>query len=173
MDDAHPTVQFSRNSWEGQAEPQQRTHQLVLDNFPDISSHIRLGTDLRSNFGSLQRTLEDVEQQLDPTDAEVSSSLPRCAPNSRQTSFLPPVLTLLDRHFTAVQAKARADAHVKALKSLQRTTERIDKLEEAIWAGRGADEWVVDELRVEGYRLDDAEEVLGGTQALKAAQVRH
>lgn len=173
MDDTHPTVQLSRNSWEGQAEQQQRTHQLVLDNFPDISSHIRLGTELRSNFGSLQRTLEDIEQQLDPTDAEVSSLLPRCAPNSRQTSFLPPVLTLLDRHFTAVQAKARADAHVKALKSLHRTIERIGKLEEAIWAGRGVDEWVVDELRGEGYRLDDAEEVLGGTQALKAAQVRH
>jgi hypothetical protein len=88
-----------------------------------------------------------------------------------QTSFLPPVLSLLDRHFAAVQAKSRAEAHVKALKALSGYAERIQKLETAIWAGRGADEWVVSDLTSTGFGVIEGHDTLQNTRPLQLAQV--
>jgi len=52
---------------------QKRGHDLLTDNFPAVSSHIQLGTELRSNFGRLERTLAELEGQIDATDEEVRS----------------------------------------------------------------------------------------------------
>jgi hypothetical protein len=78
---------------------------------------------------------------------------------------LPPALALITQHYQAVNARDAAAAHLKALRSLQSRTEQIERLEEAIWAGRGADDWVIAELE----RLGSAE---GTSKVAQAVQVR-
>lgn len=154
------------------ADRQKRGHDLLVDNFPTVSSHIRLGTELRGDFDKLQGALEGLEREIDPSDSEVCTVTVRLDISLYQVSFLPPVLDLLEKHFNAVQSKARAEANVHALKALARYTERLQKLEDAIWAGRGADDWVVAELAGEkGYELEQGLEYLQETRAFKLANV--
>lgn len=74
----------------------------------------------------------------------------------------------MTRHYTAVQTRSRAQYHVQALRTLSRETDRLKKLEEAVWSGRGADGWVVDELLKQG---DEAG--LKGTKVMLAIEVSH
>ena len=43
----------------------------MTDNFPSISSHIRLGSQVRNDFVKLQNTVQDLEREIDPADHEV------------------------------------------------------------------------------------------------------
>ena len=138
------------------AKAQKRGHDLVQANFPSISSHIRLGQELHTDFARVQNTLIGLEDAMDPSNEE--------------TSFLPPVLALLDRHFQATQAKSRALTHVRALKCLKTYTDQIERVESAVWAGRSADQSVLGELASE-EGASEGEELLEGTQSLAAAKV--
>lgn len=59
---------------------------------------------------------------------------------------MPPVLALLQRHFTAVRAKSRSQTHIEALKELKRQVEGLDRLETAVYDARGADEDVISDV---------------------------
>ena len=73
-----------------------------------------------------------------------------------------------------MQSRARAQAHIAALTSLSSQSARLAKLEEAVWAGRGAEEWVVNDLVDDGagYAIGEGDEILRGSQAMKLADVR-
>jgi hypothetical protein len=86
---------------------------------------------------------------------------------TRKTSFIPPLISLLRRHFTAVQAQSQASARAAALKDLKRSTERLKRLEESIYGARGADEGVVDELQ--GVTFGDG--ALGQSEIMKTIKV--
>ncbi|KAK6904986.1 hypothetical protein I203_105805 [Kwoniella mangroviensis CBS 8507] len=134
-----------------------KSHQLVINNFPSISSQIQLSTNLHSDISDVRRKVTGLEDEIDHSDS--------------QTSFLPPLINSLNRHFSASSSRSSAQAHIRALKSLSKHTERIKKLEEAVWSGRAADQWVLDELRDEkGYLVDigeEGEEILRGTKIMK------
>ncbi len=80
------------------------------------------------------------------------------------------MLSLLSRHFTAVEARSRAQVPTAALKALSVRLERLEKLEEAVYAGRGADDWVIMELE-RGFEGMEGEEVLRDTKVMRAADV--
>lgn len=91
------------------------------------------------------------------------------------------MLNLLQRHFSAAQNRTRAQRHVLALRALSERVEQVDKLEDAVYAGRGADDWVVDILG--RMRVSDSAsgvgngnsggggDVLKGTKIAKALDV--
>ena len=156
---------------------QERGHDLLLANFPSISSHIRIGNEVRTDFHKIQSVLSQLEREIDPADAEVSwpdaMALTIADIVCVQTSFLPPLLSLLSRHFQAVESQARAQIHAAALRTLRAQTERLEKLEEAVYAGRGADEWVINELEGGQGALGASEghQMLKDTRAMRAAEV--
>ncbi|WVW81452.1 hypothetical protein I302_103446 [Kwoniella bestiolae CBS 10118] len=134
-----------------------KAHQLVINNFPSISSQIQLSTSLQSDISNFRNKVSSLEAEIDHSDS--------------QTSFLPPLITSLNRHFSASSSRSAAQAHVTALKTLSKHTERIRKLEEAVWCGRGADEWVLGELLGEngfvvGEDEREGEEILRGTKIM-------
>ncbi|ORX34895.1 hypothetical protein BD324DRAFT_682822 [Kockovaella imperatae] len=110
-------------------------HELLRANYPSISSHIRLGEQAKIDFGKISRSVDQLEKDIHPEDAEIS--------------FLPPLLANLDRHFAAVQAQAATQAQLRALELAKEEVGKLHRLEEAVWAGRGADEWVIKELIAE------------------------
>lgn len=116
--------------------------------------------------------MRKLEREIDPTDQEVRRSLSSASLCSaqRQASFLPPVLALLSRHFSAVEERSRAQTHTVALKALSVYLDRLEKLEEAVYAGRGADDWVIEELE-RGFEALEGHEVLEGTKVMQAAVV--
>ncbi|WVQ64596.1 uncharacterized protein L199_002763 [Kwoniella botswanensis] len=135
-----------------------KAHQLVINNFPSISTQIQLSTNLQSDIFDVRRKVTSLEAEIDHSDS--------------RTSFLPPLISSLNRHFSASSSRSSAQAHIRALKSLSKHTERIKKLEEAVWSGRGADQWVLDELRDEkGYVIgedgEEGEEILRGTKIMR------
>ncbi|WWC97277.1 hypothetical protein V866_004156 [Kwoniella sp. B9012] len=135
-----------------------KAHQLVINNFPSISSQIQLSTNLQSDISDVRRKVTSLEAEIDHSDS--------------QTSFLPPLINSLNRHFSASSSRSSAQAHIRALKSLSKHTERIKKLEKAVWSGRGADQWVLDEFRDEkGYVIgedgEEGEEILRGTKIMR------
>jgi hypothetical protein len=79
----------------------------------------------------------------------------------------------LARHAEASDRVSRARSRIAALKVLDEQTERIEKLETAVWAGRGADDWVITELQngAEGYHLSPGWEAVKGTRAIRALEV--
>lgn len=84
------------------------------------------------------------------------------------------MVSLLNKHFSASSSRTSARAHVRALKALRSRTAGLKKLEEAVWSGRSADEWVVGELQRhdEGYDMDaGGEEVLKGTKVASGMEV--
>ncbi|WWC57770.1 uncharacterized protein I303_100305 [Kwoniella dejecticola CBS 10117] len=140
-----------------------KTHELLIDNFPSISSQIQLSTSLRFDLTAVQSKVSALESEIDHSDP--------------QTSFLPPLITSLNRHFSASSSRAASQAHIHALKSLSRRTERIKRLEEAIWLGRGADPWVLEQLDAdEGYNMSeddrDGQRILKGTKIMQAIQAK-
>ncbi|RSH89597.1 hypothetical protein EHS25_002148 [Saitozyma podzolica] len=141
-----------------------RGHELLLANFPSVASHLRLAAELQSGFGDIAKALKRLEGEIDPSDPSLTS---------RQTSFLPPTLALLARHAEASDRVSRARSRIAALKVLDEQTERIEKLETAVWAGRGADDWVITELQngAEGYHLSPGWEAVKGTRAIRALEV--
>ncbi|WVF66483.1 hypothetical protein IAT40_001223 [Kwoniella sp. CBS 6097] len=134
-----------------------KTHELVLANFPTISSQIQLSSELQSNVADVQRKLSGLEKEIDHSDIK--------------TSFLPPLINTLNRHFSATTSRSAAQAHTKALRALSRHTDRLRKLEEAVWSGQGAEGWVLEEMNKEGYEIDEGirqgEEILRGTKIRK------
>ncbi|WWD22883.1 hypothetical protein CI109_107378 [Kwoniella shandongensis] len=136
-----------------------RSHELLISNFPSVSSHIQLGTTLRTEFTEVQSRLSSLEKEIDPSDPS--------------TSFLPSLISLLNRHFTASSNRTSAHNHVRSLKALARYAEKLRKLEEAVWSGRGADEWVLNEVKGEsGFEVDDGREALEGTKIMAAIQTK-
>ncbi|ORY30834.1 hypothetical protein BCR39DRAFT_528539 [Naematelia encephala] len=137
-----------------------RAHELLISNLPSISSHIRLGAESQGNFSDIRDAVETLESQIDAT--------------STQASFIPPILSLLKRHFDAVETKSRAKAHLGALQGLKSRAETLAKLEAAISEGRGADGWVIEELEAleTGFETLDGYEILQGTKILHASQAR-
>jgi len=87
---------------------------------------------------------------------------------TRKTSFIPPLISLLRRHFTAVQAQSQASARATALKDLKRSTERLKRLEESVYGAWGADEGVVEELQGVTF----GEGALGHSEVMKTIKVR-
>lgn len=81
------------------------------------------------------------------------------------------MLTLLQRHFTAVRAQTKSQAHLKALRDLKNRVKELEKLENAVYEARGADEDVV-----ESVLSSPAEEDEGGalrrSRVMKAILVR-
>lgn len=92
--------------------------------------------------------MNELESKLDPENKEVKLADERKTRGKLiiQTSFIPPLIALLRRHFNAVQAQSQASARAKALKELKKRTERLKRLEEGVYGARGADEAVVAEL---------------------------
>ncbi|KAK4683967.1 hypothetical protein P7C73_g6242, partial [Tremellales sp. Uapishka_1] len=139
-----------------------QSHELVLTNFPSISAHIRLGGQVQTTFSRIERSVRDLERQIDPSDGE--------------TSFLPPVLSLISRHYTSSENRIRAESHLAAFEALSSHVERIEKLEAAIWGGRGADEWVVRELseqgRQKGYEVIPGHEALSDTRVMRSVEAK-
>lgn len=78
------------------------------------------------------------------------------------------------RHFSAAQRKALARSHLAALRALKKKVEKLEKLEEAVWDGRGADDWVVDELEQAESSLstEDTESGLRGASISQSIRVR-
>ncbi|WWC85501.1 uncharacterized protein L201_000365 [Kwoniella dendrophila CBS 6074] len=140
-----------------------KTHDILINNFPSISSQIQLSTSLHSDISFVRSKVSSLEAEIDHSDT--------------QTSFLPPLIQSLNRHFSATTTRSSAQAHIKALKNLSKHTERIKKLEEAVWLGKGADEWVLNELQTEkGYSINEEEKeeeaLLQGTKIIKAIQAK-
>ncbi|WWC67147.1 uncharacterized protein I206_101054 [Kwoniella pini CBS 10737] len=140
-----------------------QTHRLLTDNFPSISSQIQLSTSLHSHLSSVRDKVSSLEAEIDHSDS--------------QTSFLPPLIGSLNRHFSATSSLSAAQAHIHSIKSLSRRTERIKKLEEYIWSGRSADKWVLDESSGDhGYSISEddteGEEILRGTRIIQAIQAK-
>ncbi|WVR03235.1 hypothetical protein IAU60_000226 [Kwoniella sp. DSM 27419] len=144
-------------------ENKSKTHDIVLSSFPTISSHIQLSDQIRSDTVEVEARLSRLSKEVDPSDA--------------QTSFLPPLLTTLNKHYAASTSRTAAQTHIRALSTLSKHTERLHRLEEAVWAGKGADESVVDSLNHgSGFELDEdarvGEDVLRGTQIRVAIEAK-
>jgi centromere/kinetochore protein ZW10 len=150
-----------------------RGHEVLLANFASVSSHIRQSSELQKSLGDISSSLSSLERQIDPSDPQVCACHLRCpALTISQSSFLPPTIDLLQRHFAAVEQKSRAQAHLAALRVLASQTELIERLESAVWAGRGADDWVVAELELANrYEKEEGIEIVQGTKAMLAFQV--
>ncbi|OCF34945.1 hypothetical protein I317_06287 [Kwoniella heveanensis CBS 569] len=135
-----------------------KTHELVLANFPTISTHIQLSTELQSNVTEVQRKLSGLEKEIDHSDIK--------------TSFLPPLISTLNSHFSATTSRSAAQAHTKALQALSKHADRLRKLESAVWMGQGAEDWVLDELDTkEGYAVSD-EDLRQGEEFLRGTKIR-
>jgi len=87
----------------------------------------------------------------------------------RKTSFIPPLIAILRRHYSAVQSQSQASARVNALKELRRRTEQLKRLEEGVYGARGADEVVVEELQ-SGEGPDTALEESEVMRTIKVSQ---
>ncbi|KAK8844568.1 hypothetical protein IAR55_006415 [Kwoniella newhampshirensis] len=134
-----------------------RSHELLMSNFPSISSHIQLGTSLRTDLSEVQSRLSALEKEVDPSDP--------------LTSFLPSLLSLLNRHYSAASNQIAARNHAASLKALAKYAERLRTLEEAIWAGRSADDWVLNAMKGEkGFELEGGGEALQGTRVMAAIE---
>ncbi|KAE8540534.1 hypothetical protein D1P53_003483 [Cryptococcus gattii VGV] len=107
-----------------------KTHEILMDNFPSISGHIQTSSNLRTDFAELKVKLEELESQIDVSDPT--------------TSFMPPLLSLLNRHFKSLSTRGTSQGHIAALKALKAKVEKVRKLEEAVWAGQGMEGWVLD-----------------------------
>ncbi|WVQ94095.1 hypothetical protein IAU59_001173 [Kwoniella sp. CBS 9459] len=158
-----PQVRSVREALETAARDNKaKTHELVLTSFPTISSQIQLSTDLQSDISNVQKKLSGLEQEIDHSDVK--------------TSFLPPLINTLNKHFSATTSRSGAQAHAKALRALLRHTDRLRKLEQAVWSGQGAESWVLDELSKKGYELEEqvreGEEILRGTKIRKDIETR-
>jgi hypothetical protein len=77
-------------------------------------------------------------------------------------------MTLLRRHFTAVQAQSQASARANALKELKRSTEQLKRLEKGVYGARGADEEVIGEL---DSGAEQGSRALEGSEVLKTIEV--
>ncbi|WVQ85149.1 hypothetical protein IAT38_007314 [Cryptococcus sp. DSM 104549] len=136
-----------------------QTHELLVNNFPSVSSHIQLGASLKADYAVVKEKIEELEKQIDPSDPH--------------TSFLPPLLSLLNKHFTSSSARTTSQGYIRTLKALSRHVERLRKLEEAVWAGQGADEWVVEELKgAKGFELESGDDGLKGTKMVTHMQAK-
>ncbi|AFR94534.1 hypothetical protein C343_02618 [Cryptococcus neoformans C23] len=109
-----------------------KTHEILMNNLPSISSHIQISSNLCSDFAELKVKLKELESQVDVSDPA--------------TSFMPPLLSLLNRHFSSISSRDTSQGHIAALKALKARVERVRKLEEAVWAGQGLEGWVVDSV---------------------------
>lgn len=107
-----------------------KTHEILMNNFPSISGHIQTSSNLRTDFAELKVKLEELESQIDVSDPA--------------TSFMPPLLSLLNRHFKSLSTRGTSQGHITALKALKTKVEKVRKLEEAVWAGQGMEGWVLD-----------------------------
>lgn len=105
-----------------------------MNNFPSISGHIQTSSNLRTDFAELKVKLEELESQIDVSDPA--------------TSFMPPLLSLLNRHFKSLSTRGTSQGHITALKALKTKVEKVRKLEEAVWAGQGMEGWVLDSTPV-------------------------
>lgn len=101
-----------------------------MNNFPSISGHIQTSSDLRTDFAELKVKLEELESQIDISEPA--------------TSFMPPLLSLLNRHFQSLSTRGTCQGHIAALKALKAKVEKVRKFEEAVWAGQGMEDWVLD-----------------------------
>ncbi|ODN81300.1 hypothetical protein L198_07786 [Cryptococcus wingfieldii CBS 7118] len=112
-----------------------KTHRLVLDNLPTISHDIQLSSSLRTDMSQVKAKLESLEKEIDITDPA--------------TSFLPPLVTVLNNHFSSLSTLHTSRAYISALKSLQTKAQSVSKLEQAIWSGETAESWVIKALSSE------------------------
>lgn len=103
-----------------------------MNNLPSISSHIQISSNLCSDFAKLKVKLKELESQVDVSDPA--------------TSFMPPLLSLFNRHFSSISSRDTSQGHIAALKALKARVERVRKLEDAVWAGQGLEGWVVDSV---------------------------
>lgn len=101
-----------------------------MNNFPSISGHIQTSFNLRTDFAELKVKLEELESQIDISEPA--------------TSFMPPLLSLLNRHFKSLSTRGTSQGHIAALKALKAKVEKVRKFEEAVWAGQGMESWVLD-----------------------------
>ena len=56
---------------EALSDDQTLAHELLRSNFPSISSHIRAGTKITSDFKSIETNLTELEARIDPANSEV------------------------------------------------------------------------------------------------------
>lgn len=77
---------------------------------------------------------------------------------------------MLSSHFTAIERRTRAQTHANAMRALSSHLELVEKLEEAVYAGRGADDWVISELD-RGFVVVKGQDVIHNTKVMKAAEV--
>ncbi|WRT63379.1 uncharacterized protein IL334_000284 [Kwoniella shivajii] len=146
-------------------ENKRKTHDLLINNFPSISTQIQLSTSLHSDISNVQFKLSKLESEIDPSDTKIS--------------FLPPLIDSLNRHFSASSSRSAAQSHVKALKTLSKRVEKVKRFEEAVWTARSADEWVLNQVIVEkGFTVVEdederiGEKVLQGTKLMLAIQAK-
>ncbi|KIY30899.1 hypothetical protein I305_06648 [Cryptococcus gattii E566] len=107
-----------------------KTHEILMNNFPSISDHIQTSSNLRTDFAELKVKLEELESQIDVSDPA--------------TSFMPPLLSVLNKHFKSLSTRGTSQGHIAALKALKAKVEKVRKFEEAVWAGQGMEGWVLD-----------------------------
>ncbi|ODO03246.1 hypothetical protein I350_06092 [Cryptococcus amylolentus CBS 6273] len=136
-----------------------KTHRLVLDNLPTISHDIQLSLSLRTDMSDVKTKLESLEKEIDITDPA--------------TSFLPPLVTVLNNHFSSLSTLNTSRAYISALKSLQTKAQSVSKLEQAIWSGETAESWVIEALSFE-QAVEEGSEALEikETKAVKALYQR-
>ncbi|WVQ76901.1 hypothetical protein IAR50_006575 [Cryptococcus sp. DSM 104548] len=141
------------------AENKTKTHRLVLDNLPTISHGIQLSSSLRTGMDQVKAKLEALEREIDIMDPA--------------TSFLPPLVTVLNNHFSSLSTLNTSSAYISALKSLHTRAQNVSKLEQAVWSGATADSWVLDALSSE-HVAEDGSQAPGiqDTKAVKALDHR-
>lgn len=132
-----------------------------MNNFPTISGHIQTSSNLRTDFAELKAKLEELESQIDVSDPA--------------TSFMPPLLSLLNRHFKSLFTRGTCQGHMAALKALKTKVEKVRKLEEAVWAGQGMEGWVLDSTPLAKKETEEASngvevDGLQGTAICKALE---
>ncbi|KGB79864.2 hypothetical protein CNBG_5702 [Cryptococcus deuterogattii R265] len=138
-----------------------KTHEILMNNFPTISGHIQTSSNLRTDFAELKAKLEELESQIDVSDPA--------------TSFMPPLLSLLNRHFKSLFTRGTCQGHMAALKALKTKVEKVRKLEEAVWAGQGMEGWVLDSTPLAKKETEEASngvevDGLQGTAICKALE---
>ncbi|WVN86029.1 uncharacterized protein L203_101187 [Cryptococcus depauperatus CBS 7841] len=131
------------------------THGLLIENLPMISHQIQLGTELRGNFEEIEHRLDGLENQLDASNLSAS--------------FLPPLIHLLNDHFGALSTLELSETYIKAYKALKKQSERVKKLEEAVWNGQGAEDWVINVTKDQSLGDEnDSRGILEGTDVSKS-----